>query len=130
VAPSEGFFQSDDTGTLTIKVRMWIQLINVWCIRGECVSARHRKEEQHRSAFPGKAEALAMEDLSNELELAFGHVSSADGIADETIDPVCGKTVAKAATVYEYEYQDCRYYFCSASCQFAFCSDPAGYAPL
>ena len=73
--------------------------------------------------------ALAMQNLFDELDVACGQFSHADQIAEEAIDPVCGTAVAIRTAIYEYEYQDCRYYFCSACCQFAFCSDPAEYTP-
>lgn len=71
-----------------------------------------------------------MQDLIDKSAVAFERPANAEQIAGEAIDPVCGTAVVIGTAIYEYEYQDCRYYFCSACCQFVFCSNPAEYASV
>jgi xanthine dehydrogenase accessory factor len=62
---------------------------------------------------------------------AAGEISAASGpppaAAAETIDPVCGMTVAAVPATAHLEHEGVTYYFCCAGCRSAFESKPASY---
>jgi xanthine dehydrogenase accessory factor len=51
----------------------------------------------------------------------------ADQSAAESIDPVCGMTVAADPSSYPLEHEGVTYYFCCAGCRRSFQEDPAAY---
>ncbi|MBL7499322.1 XdhC family protein [Frankia sp. CNm7] len=50
--------------------------------------------------------------------------------AVEVVDPVCGMTVAAAASGHPFEHAGTTYYFCCAGCRSRFEKDPSAYLPV
>jgi xanthine dehydrogenase accessory factor len=69
------------------------------------------------------------------IDVAAGEAGGAGAQADaakraapaETVDPVCGMTVAADESSYPLEHEGVTYYFCSAGCRREFEADPAAY---
>ncbi len=56
------------------------------------------------------------------------HHGNTGTTAGRVIDPVCGMQIDSASASGSAEYRGQRFFFCSASCQAKFASDPARYA--
>ena len=62
------------------------------------------------------------------LEMLRAHARRPEAGASLVRDPVCGMSVDPAAPKEHIEYEEARYYFCSAGCRSAFEKDPARYS--